>query len=119
VEIGNYAEIKNSTIGDRTKVHHMSYIGDATVGADVNIGAGTITCNYDGRAKHPTVIGDRAFIGSDTMLIAPVVVGEGAYTGAGSVVKRDVPPGGVAVGMPARVIRRALAQEPPVPEPTP
>lgn len=119
VEIGNYAEIKNSTIGDRTKVHHMSYIGDATVGADVNIGAGTITCNYDGRAKHRTVIGDRAFIGSDTMLIAPVVVGEGAYTGAGSVVKRDVPPGGVAVGMPARVIRRQHAPEPPAPKPTP
>ncbi|MDQ7842458.1 MAG: bifunctional UDP-N-acetylglucosamine diphosphorylase/glucosamine-1-phosphate N-acetyltransferase GlmU [Armatimonadota bacterium] len=105
VEIGNYAEIKNSTIGDYTKVHHMSYIGDATLGARVNIGAGTVTCNYDGRRKHQTVIEDEAFIGSDSMLIAPVRVGRGAVTGAGSVVNRDVPPGGVAVGVPARVIR--------------
>jgi bifunctional UDP-N-acetylglucosamine pyrophosphorylase/glucosamine-1-phosphate N-acetyltransferase len=117
VEIGNFAEIKNTTIGDRTKVHHMSYLGDASVGAEVNIGAGTITCNYDGRAKHRTVIEDRAFIGSDTMLIAPVVIGEGAVTGAGSVVNRDVPPGGVAVGIPARVIRHVV-QEPPVPKPS-
>ncbi|MDR7418811.1 MAG: bifunctional UDP-N-acetylglucosamine diphosphorylase/glucosamine-1-phosphate N-acetyltransferase GlmU [Armatimonadota bacterium] len=116
VEIGNYAEIKNTTIGDRTKVHHMSYLGDASIGADVNIGAGTITCNFDGRAKHRTVIEDRAFIGSDTMLIAPVVIGEGAVTGAGSVVKRDVPPGGVAVGIPARVIRHVV-QEPPAQKP--
>jgi bifunctional UDP-N-acetylglucosamine pyrophosphorylase/glucosamine-1-phosphate N-acetyltransferase len=118
VEIGNYAEIKNTTVGDRTKVHHMSYLGDASVGADVNIGAGTVTCNFDGRAKHRTVIEDRAFIGSDTMLIAPVVIGEGAVTGAGSVVKRDVPPGGVAVGVPARVIRHVV-QEPPLPKPSP
>ncbi len=106
VEVGNFAELKNATIGDRTKVHHMSYIGDATVGAGVNIGAGTVTCNYDGRTKHHTIIEDGAFIGSDTMLIAPVRVGRGAVTGAGSVVRREVPQGGVAVGMPARVIRR-------------
>jgi bifunctional UDP-N-acetylglucosamine pyrophosphorylase/glucosamine-1-phosphate N-acetyltransferase len=116
VEIGNYAEVKNTTIGDRTRVHHMSYLGDATIGVDVNIGAGTITCNYDGRVKHRTVIEDRAFIGSDTMLIAPVVVGAGAVTGAGAVVKRNVPPGGVAVGVPARVIRHILQQEPSVPK---
>jgi len=109
VEIGNYAEIKNSTIGDYTKVHHMSYLGDATLGARVNIGAGTVTCNYDGRRKHQTVIEDDAFIGSDSMLIAPVRVGRGAVTGAGSVVNRDVPPGGVAVGVPARVIRYVSA----------
>ena len=115
VEVGNFAELKNATIGDRTKVHHMSYIGDATVGSEVNIGAGTVTCNYDGRAKHRTVIEDRAFIGSDTMLIAPVVVGEGAVTGAGSVVRRNVPPGGVAVGMPARVIRHVVQDEKPAP----
>jgi bifunctional UDP-N-acetylglucosamine pyrophosphorylase/glucosamine-1-phosphate N-acetyltransferase len=108
VEIGNYAEMKNVAVGDRTKIHHMSYLGDATIGADVNIGAGTVTCNYDGRAKHHTTIEDGAFIGSDTMLIAPVVVGRGAVTGAGSVVKRDVPPGGVAVGVPARVIRHVV-----------
>lgn len=108
VEIGNYAELKNATVGDRTKIHHMSYIGDAAIGADVNIGAGTVTCNYDGRAKHRTTIEDGAFIGSDTMLIAPVTVGRGGVTGAGSVVKRDVPPGGVAVGVPARVIRHVV-----------
>jgi len=109
VEIGNYAEIKNSTIGDYTKVHHMSYIGDATVGARVNIGAGTVTCNFDGRRKYQTVIEDEAFIGSDSMLIAPVRIGRGAVTGAGSVVNKDVPPGGVAVGVPARVIRYVSA----------
>lgn len=109
VEIGNYAEIKNSTIGDHTKVHHMSYLGDATLGARVNIGAGTVTCNYDGRGKYPTVIEDEAFIGSDSMLIAPVRIGRGAVTGAGSVVNKDVPPGGVAVGVPARVIRYVTA----------
>lgn len=109
VEIGNYAEIKNSTIGDHTKVHHMSYLGDATLGARVNIGAGTVTCNYDGRGKYATVIEDEAFIGSDSMLIAPVRIGRGAVTGAGSVVNKDVPPGGVAVGVPARVIRYVTA----------
>lgn len=117
VEVGNYAEMKNATVGDHTKVHHMSYLGDATVGTGVNIGAGTITCNYDGRAKHATVIEDGAFIGSDTMLIAPVRVGREAVTGAGSVVKRDVPPRAVAVGVPARVIRRLPAAEHRVPEP--
>ena len=105
VEIGNYAEMKNSTVGDYTKVHHMSYLGDATVGTRVNIGAGTITCNYDGKGKYPTVIEDGAFIGSDSMLIAPVRIGRGAVTGAGAVVNKDVPPGGVAVGVPAKVIK--------------
>lgn len=109
VEVGNYAEIKNATIGDYTKVHHMSYIGDAQLGVRVNIGAGTVTCNYDGRRKHVTVIEDEAFIGSDTMLVAPVRIGRGAVTGAGSVVKKDVPPGGVAVGVPARVIKHVSA----------
>ena len=109
VEIGNYAEIKNATIGDHTKVHHMSYIGDATLGTRVNIGAGTVTCNYDGKRKHVTVIEDEAFIGSDSMLIAPVRIGRGAVTGAGSVVNKDVPPGGVAVGVPARVIKHVSA----------
>jgi bifunctional UDP-N-acetylglucosamine pyrophosphorylase/glucosamine-1-phosphate N-acetyltransferase len=102
-ELGNFAEVKQSRIGPRSKQHHFSYIGDAEVGADVNIGAGTITANYDGRRKHKTVIGDGAFIGSDSMLIAPLTVGEGAVTGAGSVVTRDVPAGKVAVGVPARI----------------
>jgi bifunctional UDP-N-acetylglucosamine pyrophosphorylase / glucosamine-1-phosphate N-acetyltransferase len=106
VEIGNYAEMKKVRIGDRTKVHHKSYLGDARVGTDVNIGAGTITCNYGlDRRKHRTTIGSGAYIGSDSMLVAPVRIGRGAVTGAGSVVTRDVPPRGVAVGVPARVIR--------------
>jgi bifunctional UDP-N-acetylglucosamine pyrophosphorylase/glucosamine-1-phosphate N-acetyltransferase len=106
VEIGNYAEMKQVRVGDRTKVHHKSYLGDAWIGTDVNIGAGTITCNYGlDRQKHRTTIGDRAYIGSDSMLVAPVRIGRGAVTGAGSVVTKDVPPRGVAVGVPARVVR--------------
>lgn len=112
VEVGNFAEMKNVTVGDRTKVHHISYLGDATIGERVNIGAGAVTCNFDGRAKHHTVIEDGAFIGSDTMLVAPVRVGREAVTGAGSVVRRDVPPRGVAVGMPARVVRHVAGAEP-------
>ncbi len=102
VHIGNFAEVKNSYIGPGTKVNHFSYLGDATVGARVNIGAGTITCNFDGYTKHPTVIEDEAFIGSDTMLVAPVRVGKKARTGAGSVVTRDVPPGALVYGVPAK-----------------
>jgi bifunctional UDP-N-acetylglucosamine pyrophosphorylase/glucosamine-1-phosphate N-acetyltransferase len=106
VEIGNFAEMKNSRVGDRTKVHHKSYLGDAVIGREVNIGAGTITCNYGlDRRKHQTTIGDQAYIGSDSMLVAPVRIGRGAATGAGSVVTKDVPPLRVAVGVPARVIR--------------
>ncbi|MEJ2208597.1 MAG: bifunctional UDP-N-acetylglucosamine diphosphorylase/glucosamine-1-phosphate N-acetyltransferase GlmU [Anaerolineae bacterium] len=100
--MGNFGELKNSYLGPGAKMGHFSYLGDATVGAEANIGAGTITCNYDGRRKHPTTIGQGAFIGSDTMLVAPVEVGDGARTGAGSVVTRDVPAGGLAYGVPAR-----------------
>ena len=82
---------------------HFSYVGDADVGEDVNIGAGTITANYDGAGKHRTVIGDGAFIGSDSMLVAPLSIGAGARTGVGSVVTRDVPPGASAIGAPARI----------------
>jgi bifunctional UDP-N-acetylglucosamine pyrophosphorylase/glucosamine-1-phosphate N-acetyltransferase len=103
VHMGNFGEVKNSTLGPGAKMGHFSYVGDATVGADVNIGAGTITCNFDGVRKHRTVIEPGAFIGSDTMLVAPVTIGAGAKTGAGSVVTRDVPPGAVAYGVPARV----------------
>lgn len=102
-DLGNYAEVKNSYLGPGTKMHHFSYVGDATVGEKVNIGAGTITCNYDGVRKHRTVIEDEAFIGSDTMLVAPVKVGARSRTGAGSVVTRDIPPDSLAFGVPARV----------------
>jgi bifunctional UDP-N-acetylglucosamine pyrophosphorylase / glucosamine-1-phosphate N-acetyltransferase len=106
VHMGNFGEVKNSYLGPGTKMGHFSYLGDATLGVGVNIGAGTITCNYDGEQKYPTEIGDRAFIGSDTMLVAPVKVGEGASTGAGAVVTKDIPPNTLAVGMPARAIRK-------------
>ncbi|MFZ0532639.1 MAG: bifunctional UDP-N-acetylglucosamine diphosphorylase/glucosamine-1-phosphate N-acetyltransferase GlmU [Anaerolineales bacterium] len=105
VHMGNFGEVKNSTLGPGAKMGHFSYMGDATVGADVNIGAGTITCNYDGTHKYPTEIGEGAFIGSDTMLVAPVKVGAGAKTGAGTVVTKDIPPQSLAVGVPARVIK--------------
>jgi len=91
VHVGNFVEIKKSQVASRSKINHLSYIGDTSVGRDVNIGAGTITCNYDGANKHRTVIGDRAFIGSDTQLVAPVKVGEGATIGAGSTITRDAP----------------------------
>jgi len=103
--MGNYGEMKNSTLGPGSKMGHFGYLGDATVGKDVNIGAGTITCNYDGERKYKTVIHDGAFIGSDTMLVAPVEIGAGARIGAGSVVTHDVPAGAIAYGVPARVIR--------------
>jgi bifunctional UDP-N-acetylglucosamine pyrophosphorylase/glucosamine-1-phosphate N-acetyltransferase len=89
--IGNFVEIKKSTVGSGSKINHLSYIGDTTVGRDVNVGAGTITCNYDGANKHHTEIGDRAFIGSDTQLVAPVKIGAGATIGAGSTITRDAP----------------------------
>ena len=103
VHLGNYAEVKASRVGARTQIGHFSYIGDADVGSDVNIGAGTITANYDGVDKHRTRIGDGAFIGSDSMLIAPVEVGARARTAAGSVVTHDVPEGALVVGAPARI----------------
>jgi bifunctional UDP-N-acetylglucosamine pyrophosphorylase/glucosamine-1-phosphate N-acetyltransferase len=113
VEIGNYAEVKNSRIGAGVRQHHVSYLGDADVGAGTNVGAGTITANYDGTRKHRTTIGERVFLGVDTMLRAPVTLGDGARTGAGAVVTRDVPPGKLAVGVPARI------REPRAADPTP
>jgi bifunctional UDP-N-acetylglucosamine pyrophosphorylase/glucosamine-1-phosphate N-acetyltransferase len=101
--MGNFGEMKNSTLGPGAKMGHFGYLGDAEVGAGANIGAGTITCNYDGVHKHKTVIEEGAFIGSDSMLVAPVRVGKGAKTGAGSVVTHDVPEDAVAYGVPARV----------------
>jgi bifunctional UDP-N-acetylglucosamine pyrophosphorylase/glucosamine-1-phosphate N-acetyltransferase len=97
VHVGNFVEVKNSHIGTGSKLNHLSYIGDAEVGRAVNIGAGTITCNYDGFAKYPTKIGDHAFIGSNTALVAPIQIGEGAIVGAGSTLVEDVPPEALAV----------------------
>lgn len=110
--IGNFAEIKRSRLGAGTQQHHFSYLGDAEVGENVNVGAGTVTANYDGTHKHRTVIGDDVFLGVDTMLRAPITIGDGAKTGAGAVVTRDVAPGKTVVGMPARPIelRRHRAQ---------
>jgi bifunctional UDP-N-acetylglucosamine pyrophosphorylase/glucosamine-1-phosphate N-acetyltransferase len=111
VHVGNFGEIKNSYLGSGTKMGHFSYLGDATLGANVNVGAGTITCNYDGERKHPTVVEDDVFIGSDTMLVAPVNLGKGAKTGAGAVVTRDVPPGQVVYGIPAKAKEAGKADE--------
>lgn len=111
VHIGNFAEVKNSHLGPGTKSGHFSYIGDAQLGANVNIGAGTVTCNFDGDDKNQTTIGDDAFIGSDTMLVAPIDIGARASTGAGSVVTKDVPPDMVAIGMPARTLPKKKKPE--------
>jgi bifunctional UDP-N-acetylglucosamine pyrophosphorylase/glucosamine-1-phosphate N-acetyltransferase len=97
VHIGNFVEVKNTTLHEGAKANHLTYLGDAEVGAAANVGAGTITCNYDGANKWPTVIGAGAFIGSGTMLVAPVTVGAQATTGAGSVITRSVPAGTLAV----------------------
>lgn len=109
VHIGNFAEIKNSELASGVKVGHFSYLGDARLGAETNVGAGTITANFDGVHKHHTEIGERVFLGSDTILRAPVRLGDEARTGAGSVVTRDVEPGATVVGAPARQIRRKPA----------
>ena len=103
-EIHNYAEVKNSVVGDGVKMHHFSYLGDADVGEGANIGAGAVTVNFDGTEKHRTHIGNGAFVGCDTMLIAPVSVGDGAFTAAGAVVTRDVEPGVRVAGVPARAL---------------
>jgi bifunctional UDP-N-acetylglucosamine pyrophosphorylase/glucosamine-1-phosphate N-acetyltransferase len=106
VHMGNFGEVKDSTLGPGVKMGHFSYIGNAKVGAKTNIGAGTITCNYDGKKKYPTEIGEKVFIGSDTMLVAPLKIGDRANTGAGAVVTKDVKEDTLVVGMPARAIRK-------------
>ena len=106
VHMGNFGEVKNSRLEAGVKLGHFSYIGDAHIGENTNIGAGTITCNYDGKNKNHTEIGADVFIGSDTMLVAPLKIGRGARTGAGSVVTKDVPDWSLAAGVPARVIRK-------------
>jgi bifunctional UDP-N-acetylglucosamine pyrophosphorylase/glucosamine-1-phosphate N-acetyltransferase len=107
-EVGNFTEVKKGRIGKRTKAKHLSYLGDVEIGADANIGAGTIVANYDGKKKHQTIIGDGAFVGSGSVLVAPVRIGKGATTGAGAVVTRghDVPDGAVVVGVPARPLKK-------------
>jgi len=109
--IGNFVEIKNAAIGDGTKVNHLTYIGDASIGAGTNIGAGTVTCNYDGVFKHRTVIGDDVFIGSDTMLVAPVTIGDRAMTGSGSVITEDVPEGDLSIARARQTNKKGLARQ--------
>jgi bifunctional UDP-N-acetylglucosamine pyrophosphorylase/glucosamine-1-phosphate N-acetyltransferase len=104
-KIGTFVETKNITLGEDSKANHLAYLGDAEIGRGVNVGAGTITCNWDGREKHKTTIDDEAYISSDTMLVAPVRIGKRAATGAGSVVREDVPDDSLAVGVPARIIK--------------
>jgi bifunctional UDP-N-acetylglucosamine pyrophosphorylase/glucosamine-1-phosphate N-acetyltransferase len=106
-KVGAYCEVKNTRVGRGSKVPHLSYVGDAEIGEDANLGAGTITANFDGQNKNRTIIGDGAFTGINTNLIAPVTIGDDAYTGAGSVVSKDVPPGKLAVGWPARAIKES------------
>jgi bifunctional UDP-N-acetylglucosamine pyrophosphorylase/glucosamine-1-phosphate N-acetyltransferase len=120
--IGNFVEVKNSRIGVGSKALHLTYLGDAVVGRNVNVGAGTITCNYDGFRKYPTVIEDDVFIGSDSQLVAPVRVGRGAYVAAGSTITRDVPPYSLAIARTRQenkegwVERRRRTQTPPASE---
>ena len=108
--VGNFVEVKKSRLGRGSKSMHLTYLGDATIGQNTNIGAGTVTCNYDGKDKHPTVIEDNVRIGSDTMLVAPVTVGRGSVTAAGSVVTEDVPPDTLVAGVPA-VVKKKLKKE--------
>ncbi|MEM8881412.1 MAG: bifunctional UDP-N-acetylglucosamine diphosphorylase/glucosamine-1-phosphate N-acetyltransferase GlmU [Pseudomonadota bacterium] len=107
-KIGNFVEVKNAEIGAAAKVNHLSYVGDARIGAGSNVGAGTITCNYDGVGKHRTTIGQGAFIGSNTLLVAPVTIGDGAYTATGSVITDDVPTGDLAIGRARQVNKKGL-----------
>jgi bifunctional UDP-N-acetylglucosamine pyrophosphorylase / glucosamine-1-phosphate N-acetyltransferase len=108
--VGNFVELKKTVLGPGSKANHLAYLGDATIGRDVNVGAGTITCNYDGEKKNLTVIEDGAFIGSDTQLIAPVVVGRGAYVAAGSSITKDVPAGALGVARGRQVNKDGWAE---------
>jgi bifunctional UDP-N-acetylglucosamine pyrophosphorylase/glucosamine-1-phosphate N-acetyltransferase len=110
VHIGNFVEVKASSFGEASKANHLAYVGDASVGRDVNIGAGTITCNYDGAAKHRTVIEDDVHVGSDVQLVAPVTVGKGATIAAGATITKDVPPGGLALTEKKQVFRSGWAR---------
>jgi bifunctional UDP-N-acetylglucosamine pyrophosphorylase/glucosamine-1-phosphate N-acetyltransferase len=116
-KVGNFVEMKKAELGEGSKANHLSYLGDATIGKGVNIGAGTITCNYDGVAKHETRIGKGAFIGSNTSLVAPITIGEGAYVGAGSTITKDVPPGALAVARGEQVTKEGWASRRKKPKP--
>ena len=109
-KVGNFVELKKTDLGEGSKAPHLSYLGDATIGSGVNIGAGTITCNYDGTAKYPTRIEDGAFVGSDSTLVAPVTIGAGAYVGAGSTITKDVPAEALAVGRARQVVKEGWAR---------
>jgi bifunctional UDP-N-acetylglucosamine pyrophosphorylase/glucosamine-1-phosphate N-acetyltransferase len=111
VHIGNFVETKNSTLERGVKAGHLSYLGDAHVGEETNIGAGTITCNYDGKNKHKTVIGKKVFIGSDTMLVAPVEVGDNAITGAGSTITKDIPSNALGVARAKQIIKKEWSKK--------
>ena len=110
VQIGNFVEVKEALIEAGAKANHLTYIGDARVGAGANIGAGTITCNYDGSAKHRTEIGEGAFIGSNSSLVAPVTIGDGAYVGSGSVITEDVPADALALGRGRQTVKEGWAK---------
>ena len=109
--VGNFVEVKNATIDAGAKVNHLSYVGDAHIGEAANIGAGTITCNYDGVMKHKTTVGKRAFIGSNTMLVAPVTIGDEAMTASGSVITKDVGEGALALGRAPQIEKPGMARK--------
>ena len=108
--VGNFVEVKNVKVGEAAKLNHLTYVGDGTIGARANLGAGTIFCNYDGFDKYETHVGADAFIGSDTALVAPVTIGDGAFTGSGSVITEDVPPNALALGRGRQVIKEGWAE---------
>jgi bifunctional UDP-N-acetylglucosamine pyrophosphorylase/glucosamine-1-phosphate N-acetyltransferase len=118
-KLGNFVEVKKSSIGSGSKVNHLAYIGDATIGEHVNVGAGTITCNYDGANKHRTIIEDDVFVGSDVQLVAPVTVGRGATIGAGATITKNVPPGELTISERRQVTRYGWKRPVKAPKPAP
>jgi bifunctional UDP-N-acetylglucosamine pyrophosphorylase/glucosamine-1-phosphate N-acetyltransferase len=109
--VGNFVELKKTRLGKGSKANHLTYLGDATIGAGVNVGCGTVTCNYDGEKKHPTVIGDGVFVGSDSILVAPIRIGKNSYIAAGSTLTEDVPAGSLALGRARQVTKTGWARK--------